>query len=349
MAVVAVLPGDVKRLDMGNTLLRFNNDNWQQLASQCITDIDVLCNELQLDAKDIRALCEPNAFALKVPLPFVSRIQKGDATDPLLLQILPLKQEKLETVGFVADPLGETSFNPTPGLIHKYAGRVLLTMASSCPVNCRYCFRRHFPYADNRLTPATWQPALDYIEADASISEIILSGGEPLLLNDRMIDKLLHSLEKIEHVKLLRIHSRMPIVIPQRLTKALCDRLSSSRLRTTLVLHCNHPNEIDSTVSEALAALVASPVTLLNQSVLLKNINDTSAVLKKLSYTLFDVGVLPYYLHATDPVQGTAHFFVDDTRAKALSKQLINSLPGYLVPTLVREISGESAKTRLGI
>jgi len=323
--------------------------SWQHLASHCITELKELCTLLELNYEEISALCVSNHFALRVPMPFVARMQKGNAKDPLLLQVLPLKQEQQAAADYVSDPLDEMAFNPVSGLIHKYAGRVLLTAATSCPINCRYCFRRHFPYTENRLTPSTWQPALDYIRRDTTITEVILSGGEPLLLNDAMLDKLLSSLESIQHLKLLRIHTRLPIVIPQRVTRTLRERLLKSKLRTSIVLHCNHAQEIDGDVRTALAPLVASPVTLLNQSVLLKGINDNADTLQKLSFSLFEAGVLPYYLHATDLVAGTAHFTVDDKSAKVIHKQLLDLLPGYLVPTLVREISHEKAKTRLAL
>lgn len=321
--------------------------DWQAVTANTVNDIDTLASLLGIDNTTMHSVVEPNAFKLCVPLPFVSRMRTGDLNDPLLLQVLPLKQEQLEFPGSSTDPLNETHYNVCPGLVHKYHGRVLLTAAVSCPINCRYCFRRHFAYEENRLTPNNWGQALDYIRGDTTIKEVILSGGEPLLLNDRLLCRLLDEIETIDHINHIRIHSRYPIVVPQRLTKALCSRLSKSRCKLALVLHCNHPNEIDKHVKKHLRALVKSPVTLLNQSVLLKDINDNIDTLSALSEKLYDAGVLPYYLHATDPVVGTAHFQVSDDRAQQLALELTQRLPGYLVPTLVREVSNKLAKTRL--
>jgi len=321
--------------------------SWQKAASNTVNDIDSLADLLALDKSKLHQLCQQNAFKLRVPLPFVSRMQAGDINDPLLRQVLPLRQELLNPADLSHDPLNEQQYNVLPGLVHKYAGRVLLTATVSCPINCRYCFRRHFPYDKNRLTPNNWDAAIEYIRNDSSIKEVILSGGEPLLLNDRSLASLLSEIESVAHVKHIRIHSRFPIVIPQRLNEALCTRLIESRCNVALVLHSNHPNEIDEHVAMHLKTLVESRVSVLNQSVLLKDINDNVDTLIELSEKLYDAGVLPYYLHATDPVVGTAHFQVSDKHGQELALALANNLPGYLVPTLVREISGKSGKTRL--
>jgi len=323
--------------------------DWQKASKQTVNDIPSLATLLELDTKALPSIVATNDFELRVPMPFVNRMEKGNINDPLLKQILPTTHELDTQVGFTNDPLNEQHYNSCPGLIHKYASRVLLTAAVSCPINCRYCFRRHFPYADNRLNPKNWQAALDYIANNDSIKEVILSGGEPLLLNDRMLSALLDKIESIEHVKLIRIHTRFPVVVPQRLTATLCTRLSTSRCKISMVMHINHPNEIDEHFKRCVLPLITSPVTLLNQSVLLKSINDDIQTLTDLSYTLFDAGLLPYYLHATDPVSGTAHFTVSDDKAQQLVSELTASLPGYLVPTLVREVSGKQAKTRLPI
>lgn len=323
--------------------------DWQKVTTNTVNDVNTLALLLGFDGQMLNHLVEENNFELRVPLPFVSRMRTEDLNDPLLLQVLPLKQEQHDVPGNSTDPLDEKRYNVCPGLVHKYHGRVLLTAAISCPVNCRYCFRRHFAYETNRLTPSSWDKALNYIRNDDTIKEVILSGGEPLLLNDRLISRLLDEIESIEHVLHIRIHSRFPIVIPQRLTDALCERLIKSRCNVALVLHCNHPNEIDKHVEQHLQPLVNSRVMLLNQSVLLKNINDDVETLAGLSEALYQAGVLPYYLHATDRVAGTAHYQVSDRRAQQLSLELTHHLPGYLVPTLVREVSGKRAKTRLPI
>lgn len=321
--------------------------SWQKVTADAVEDIDTLASLLEINADSMASLTQTNDFKLRVPITFVARMRKQDLRDPLLLQILPQKQEQLSAPGFSADPLNEQQYNVCPGLIHKYHGRVLLTAAVSCPINCRYCFRRHFPYDENRLTPSNWSPALDYIGNDKSIREVILSGGEPLLLNDRHISQLLSQIESIPHVSQIRIHTRYPIVVPQRLTNDLCARLIESRCKIALVLHSNHPNEIDIHVKHHLQALAQSSVTLLNQSVLLAGINDSRQTLAELSEKLYDAGVLPYYLHATDPVEGTVHLQVNDKQAQQLALELSEVLPGYLVPTLVREVSGRLAKTRL--
>ncbi len=321
--------------------------SWQQATANTVNDLPTLARHLQLNTEQLRSLCATSNFSLKVPLPFVARMEKRNYNDPLLLQVLPLKAELDNVEGYVSDPLEEQNSNPCAGIIHKYKGRVLLTAASSCPVNCRYCFRRHFPYQENRITPSNWHEAINYIAAQNDISEVILSGGEPLLLNDKTFGKLLDALEPITHVKLLRIHTRFPVVVPQRITPQLCARLKQSRFHTSMVLHCNHANELNKFVKTCLAPLKAADVTLLSQSVLLKNINDNLPTLQTLSYKLFSMGILPYYLHATDPVAGTAHFNVSDTTAKTLVNDMQNSMPGYLVPQLVREIAGRAAKTRL--
>lgn len=324
-----------------------NTWTWQQVTSRAVNDVDTLAQLLELDTVSLATVTQTNAFTLRVPHTFIARMQRGNPEDPLLLQVLNRHEEQQSVEAYTLDPLLEHTGSPCPGLIHKYPGRVLLTVASACPINCRYCFRRHFPYDDNRLTPSTWQPALDYIRHDSSIQEVILSGGEPLMLKDALLDSLLSEIEAIEHVSLIRIHSRFPVAVPQRITRDLATRLSHSRVPMTLVLHTNHPNEIDDTVTEALSVLRHSPVTLLNQTVLLKGVNDCADTLQRLSRKLFAAGVLPYYLHALDKVAGTAHFAISDCEARQLHQSLVDQLPGYLVPELVRETPGLPAKTRL--
>ena len=278
-------------------------------------------------------------FPLRVPRPYIARMRFGDADDPLLRQVLPTRAEHAQTPGYVTDPLGERQAARGAGLLRKYPGRALVVAAGACAVHCRYCFRRHFPYADHRLEPGL--PALAAIERDASIREVILSGGDPLLLTDSRLRRLVDAIGAIEHVNILRVHTRLPVVIPQRVTPALLDTLRAARPRVTIVLHFNHPREVDDDCARALAAL--SPFTLLNQSVLLRGVNDDAATLAALSERLFEVGVLPYYLHMPDAVAGTAHFDVADARACAIHAELTNRLPGYLVPRLVREVPGARA------
>lgn len=314
-----------------------------------VTDPAELLELLQLDPAQLPAAVRAgDAFSLRVPRPFLRRIRRGDPQDPLLLQVLPGAQELVASPGFSADPLEEQAANPVPGVVHKYRGRLLLIAAGQCAINCRYCFRRQFPYADNHLSRAQWQTALDYIRGRRELREVILSGGDPLVLNDRQLRWLSGELAGIDHLDKLRVHTRLPIVAPSRITDELLDWFAGSRLKPVLVLHCNHPNEIDAAVRKSLARLREAGVTLLNQAVLLRGVNDSEEVLCDLSETLFAAGVLPYYLHQLDRVQGAAHFEVDDARATQLIGALRHSLPGYLVPKLVREIPGELSKSPIG-
>lgn len=286
-------------------------------------------------------------FPLQVTTSFINRMQKGDVNDPLLKQILPDAKELHQIDGFTIDPLQETSNNPLPGLLHKYQSRALLTIANSCAVNCRYCFRRHFPYKQNNPSKAQWMPVIDYLRENSSINEVIYSGGDPLMVNDLFLAWLNETLNTVPSLQRLRIHSRLPVVLPNRITPAFIDSMSRWSRQTVMVIHCNHPREIDDSVEKAVQLLRNANITVLNQSVLLKGINDNSNVLAELSETLFNIGVMPYYLHQLDPVQGAAHFEVDEAHAKQLQEELLGKLAGFLVPKLVREIAGEPNKTPL--
>ncbi len=322
----------------------FNQATWQHELSDVITQIEQLAHALELPPSALAAGEQARAeFALRVPKSFVARMQKKDPNDPLLLQVLPQAVEMLDKVGFVSDPVGDLQANPTPGLLHKYHGRVLLTLAGSCAINCRYCFRRHFPYAEN--TPDQhWKRALDYIKKDSSIEEVILSGGDPLLVKDVQLAKLSDKLEEIPHLKRLRIHTRLPIVIPSRITSELTALLKKSRLNPVIVVHSNHANEINQAVIDAMKMCRDANITLLNQAVLLKNVNDNVDALAALSEALFNAGIMPYYLHLLDKVKGAAHFDTQPIKAQDLMQALSAKLPGYLVPKLVREVAGMPAK-----
>ncbi|HHJ13015.1 MAG TPA: EF-P beta-lysylation protein EpmB [Gammaproteobacteria bacterium] len=321
---------------------------WQEQLGCCITDVETLWSRLRLPPELLPAArAAARQFGLRVPPAFVARMRPGDPEDPLLRQVLPLGAE-LETVpGFVADPLREAQAMPVPGLLHKYRGRVLLTLTGACAVHCRYCFRRHFPYTQANPGHAHWPATLAYIRADSSIHEVIFSGGDPLSLSDTRLSAMAAELDAIPHLDSLRLHTRLPVVLPERVDDCLIEWLSVRRLHPVLVIHCNHPRELDGDVAAALERLRHAGVTLLNQSVLLAGVNDRPEILEALSRQLFDCGVLPYYLHQLDPVQGAAHFGVDDRHARELEKQLRNRLPGYLVPRLVREQAGEAAKQPL--
>ncbi|MDS4029635.1 MAG: EF-P beta-lysylation protein EpmB [Candidatus Contendobacter sp.] len=319
---------------------------WQWELARAIVDPAELLGELGLDPALLPAARAAAArFPLRVPRGFVRRMVKGDPSDPLLRQILPLDIEMETTPGFVADPVGDRAAQAAPGVLHKYHGRALLIVTGACAVHCRYCFRREYPYAESHAGADEWRPALAYLAADSSLREVILSGGDPLSLSDRRLGALLAGLDRIPHLERLRIHSRQPIVLPERVDGGLLNALAETRLRLVLVVHANHPREIDADVRAALARLTAVDVTLLNQSVLLRGVNDSVAVLAALSEVLFSARVLPYYLHLLDPVRGAAHFDVNKTEASAIIKALRRRLPGYLTPRLVREQPGQLAKT----
>ncbi len=321
-------------------------DDWQAQLRDCFTSARALLDFVNLSnqalgSSDLAA----KDFAVKVPRSFARRMRPGDPTDPLLRQVLAHRNELLEVPGFSNDPVGETGArNKQPGIIQKYQGRVLLIVASGCAINCRYCFRRHFPYAENRNSRSQWQQALKAIGKDSSITEVILSGGDPLVPTDSLLSELVDQIAGIPHVKRLRIHTRFPVVIPARITDSLIDALTRPSLQTVMVIHANHANEIDHNVSAAMARLHDGEITLLNQTVLLAGVNDNPDTLVDLSEQLFSTGVLPYYLHLLDPVRGAAHFDVPEEAAAELMEQVTARLPGYLVPKLVREIAGEPAK-----
>lgn len=283
-------------------------------------------------------------FALRVPRPFAEKMKKGDRFDPLFLQAMSSGQEFLSAEGFSQDPL-EEQHAAAPNILHKYHNRLLFMLKNSCAINCRYCFRRHFPYQEVKSGKASWQQSLAYIAEHTEVEEVILSGGDPLMAKDHDIDWLLTELETIPHIKTLRIHSRLPVVIPNRITDELCQRLSVSRLHCVLVNHINHANEIDAVFAEKMAKLKVAGVVLLNQSVLLKGVNDNAQTLKALSDKLFSYGILPYYLHLLDKVEGASHFYIDDNEALRIYQELQRITSGYLVPKLVREIGGEPHKT----
>lgn len=322
--------------------------DWQTALADAITDPKTLLRELELDgqlADDVIAASQ--SFSLRVPRGFVARMEKGNPHDPLLLQVLTSPKELNKYPGYSKDPVNEKQVNPIPGVLHKYHGRVLFTLTGGCAINCRYCFRRHFPYTENTPNLKKWQRGLDYIAADTSIEEVIFSGGDPLIVKDKWLANLVEKLAQIPHLKRLRIHTRLPVVLPERITDDCIVWVTSTRLKPVIVIHSNHPREIDYTVEHALQKLNNVNAILLNQSVLLKNINDNADTLIELSQTLFDAGVLPYYLHLLDPVQGAAHFDVDEKIGKELIQQMMYHLPGYLVPKLVREIPQTPAKTMI--
>lgn len=318
--------------------------SWQQILSQGFGTAAQLLDFLQLPVAT-GSLSAEQQFKTRVPHGFAARMQPGNPRDPLLLQVLAVEEELHVSPDFVNDPLSEQVVNTIPGLIHKYQGRVLLTVTGACAINCRYCFRRHFPYQDNNPGRAGWQPVMDYIAKDIDIHEVILSGGDPLLATDTMLGSLFTQLEAIPHLTTIRIHTRIPVVLPERVTDELIELFKTSRFEIVVVLHCNHPQELDESVKNACLGLRKAGCHLLNQSVLLAGVNDTAETLATLSKCLFAYGVLPYYLHLLDKVQGAAHFDVSLTHALTIFKQLQALLPGYLVPRLAREEPGQKHKT----
>lgn len=318
---------------------------WQQLWREAVRDPRELLALLGLDPLALDVSDEASAqFPLRVPRGFVARMAHGDPADPLLRQVLPLDAEMRPMPGFSLDAVGDGAANAGQGVIRKYRGRALLVSTGSCAINCRYCFRRHFPYAEQTAAAGGWRQAVEVIASDDSIDEVILSGGDPWSLATRKLTELTDALARVPHLRRLRVHTRLPVVLPERVDAELLAWLAALPWPVTVVLHVNHANEFDEQVDGAMGSLRATGVTLLNQAVLLRGVNDSVDALAALSERGFAAGVLPYYLHQLDRVQGAAHFEVDDARARALHAGLAARLSGYLVPRLVREVAGDPGK-----
>lgn len=322
---------------------------WQHDLATAIRDPDILIDalglpdELRPGARQAAAL-----FPLLAPRSFLARMRPGDPLDPLLLQVLPLQSEGESVAGFDTDALDEQNAHAAPGLLQKYAGRALLISTGACAVHCRYCFRRSFPYGDEPRRMSDWEPAFERLRQDASIREIIFSGGDPLMLTDARLGDMIRRLDAIPHLDRLRLHTRLPIVLPSRVTPSLLELLGSTRMTPVVVVHANHPAEVVDDCAAALRKLVRSGLTVLNQAVLLRGINDSVEALSGLSERLINLGVIPYYLHQLDRVRGTAHFEVPEARGVELVARLRQRLPGYAVPQYVREIPGQPHKMPLG-
>lgn len=317
--------------------------SWQAAMKSAIRDARELCRELRLPAT-LASESASGQFRVFAPREYVAKMIPGDPHDPLLLQVLPRAAETQDAPGFVNDPVGDLNASLSPGLIHKYEGRVLLVTTGACAIHCRYCFRRHFPYEATPRTLEAWSEAIRQIAADSSVEEVILSGGDPLTLVDSLLGQLVAELARIPHLKRLRVHTRLPIVIPARVTDELLGWLTGSRLAPIVVIHANHAREVEGDVARALSRLVRAGVPVLNQSVLLRGVNDDVESLAELSRTLVNLQVMPYYLHQLDRVSGAQHFEVSVDRGLALIEQLRARLPGYAVPRYVQEIAGESNK-----
>lgn len=311
--------------------------NWKKITSEAISKPEKLFNKLNISDVSPISVKANKDFALRVPPGYLSRINKNDPDDPLLRQVLPIVEEEFKQNGYTEDPLNEVSRQISPGLLHKYQGRVLLVLTGACAIHCRYCFRRHFPYADSNPSSVNLKKAIKYLQKETSVTEVILSGGDPLSVSDQRLSELILQLGNIPHIKRLRIHTRYPVVVPERINDECLAWMTQTRLQLAIVLHINHANELDGSVQQALNKLKAHHIPLFNQSVLLKNVNDSVPVLTELSETLFSYGIIPYYLHLLDPVAGASHFEVKESDAKSLMTELQKKLPGYLLPKLVRE------------
>lgn len=324
-----------------------SDTRWQRVIADAVRDLDELAALLDLPATALTKLAEQDAhFPLLVPRGYVARMKRGRLDDPLLRQVLPLRAERAEVAGFGGDPLGERTL-ARGGVLQKYAARALLITTAACPVHCRYCFRREFPYSEQLAARDDWGPALRALAERGDVREVILSGGDPLSLSNRRLGALLERLAAIERIDTVRLHTRFPVVVPERIDAGLLARFAAFPRKLVVVVHCNHAQELGASVTDAFARLGAHINLLLNQAVLLAGVNDDAQALEQLCRGLFDSGVLPYYLHTLDKVSGTAHFEVDDTRARGLLETLRARLPGYLVPRLVRETPGELSKTPL--
>ena len=324
----------------------WHTEDWQIQLSSGFSRVEELLSTLDLQANDLpRQLQAHGEFPLRVPRAFASKIEPGNPRDPLLLQVLPQARELIANPGFSNDPLQEARFTPVPGLIHKYRSRVLLTTSSACAINCRYCFRRHFPYSEHRISQTQIEAIVAYLQQQPGVNEVIFSGGDPLAISNTRFVSLVERLATVPHLQRLRIHTRFPVVIPQRIDQALLQLMEQPRFQWLMVIHSNHPNELDDSLAKAMALLKARNVTLLNQSVLLRDVNDSATTLASLSDKLFAMGVLPYYLHLLDPVTGSSHFDLPESQATAIYQELLALLPGYLVPKLVREAPDQPSKT----
>lgn len=322
--------------------------NWRQEFKDAVRDPGELCRLLNLPPELAeQALAAGNEFPLVVPRGFIARMRPGDPHDPLLRQVLPQDRELRPVDGFAFDPVAESHAELAPGVLQKYAGRALMVVTGTCAVHCRYCFRRHFPYETSPARSGQWDEAIEAIRSDPSIHEVLLSGGDPLSLVDETLAELAEQLAAVPHLRRLRVHTRLPIVIPERVTDELLAWLTGTRLTPIMVVHANHANEIDSEVASALAKLIDAGIPVLNQAVLLAGVNDSADALAELCQRLVDLRVMPYYLHQLDRVAGAAHFEVPIERGREIMKELHARLPGYAVPRYVQEQPGAAGKVPL--
>jgi EF-P beta-lysylation protein EpmB len=324
-------------------------ETWQEQLQNALRSPGELADFLGLTLVELGFSAEADAsFPLLIPRAFAARMRSGDSSDPLLRQVLAAPAETIDAPGYITDPVAEVSrYGGKPGVLQKYSGRALLIVTGQCAVNCRYCFRRHYPYGENAQSSKARLASIDALLDDLSIREIILSGGDPLLLPDDQLAAIAERITKRQRGVTLRIHTRLPIVIPDRVTESLIKALSLPGLAVVMVVHSNHPSEIDSETAAGLSRLKASGVTVLNQAVLLRGVNDSAETLAALSDRLFAAGALPYYLHLLDKVAGASHFDVPEAEARRLVGKLAGMRPGYLVPKLAAELPGASSKREI--
>ena len=344
MAQVSILTNSAEFVRPGSGF----EPSWQGEVRTAVRDAGELCRRLGLPA-DVADAAAGGAgqFPVFVPPSYLARIGRGDPRDPLLRQVLPDRAETAEIPGFSRDPIDDTAATLQPGVLQKYAGRALLIATGACAVHCRYCFRRHYPYQEAPHSDSAWDSALASIGADTSITEVILSGGDPLMLVDQRLAALVEKIAKVPHVERLRVHTRLPIMIPSRVTDRLLTLLTNTRLTPVAIIHANHAQELDEVVARSLSRMQLAGILLLNQAVLLRGVNDSVGSQVALSERLVRMGVLPYYLHQLDRVQGAAHFEVPIAEGKKIIAEMRDKLPGYMVPKYVQEIPGELSKTVL--
>ena len=342
-----MIPVSTPTLEKNNTdPSRAAQDNWQNQASSSLKSARQLLDYLGISESSLPYKIDHGcSFKTKISKHFANQINVDDPFDPILLQVIPQMAERKIATGFVTDPLLESQYSPTKGLIHKYQNRVLLIAHESCAIHCRYCFRRHYPYQEQRLNHSALSQSIEYIESHPEVNEVILSGGDPLSLNDIKLSELLERLDALPQLNTVRIHTRTPIVLPERVTKELLSSFSTLKKKLVMVLHINHPNEISHALTQKLTALKHSGALLLNQSVFLKGINDSADIQVALCEKLFSVGVLPYYLHSLDPVKGTHHFQVSNSEQMSIWTKMQARLSGYLLPRLVQELPDKPSKT----
>ena len=326
--------------------------SWQRQLAEAIRSPSELLAALKINSADAADVCHNEStsgrsFPTLVPLSFLQRMEPGNPRDPLLLQVLATASEDQTVAGFIADPVGDGASRTVPGLLQKYVGRALLIATGACAVHCRYCFRREYPYHEEPRRSEDWKPAMEAIATDPTITEVILSGGDPLMLNDDQLRVLCEQIDAVPHVERIRIHSRLPIVLPDRVNSEFLSLLTSLRSQAVVVVHANHGNEIVNDCRDALRSMVGTGIPVLNQAVLLRDINDSVDAMESLCRRLVNIGVMPYYLHQLDRVQGAAHFEVAREIGLKLIQELSARLPGYAVPKFVEEVAGEPNKTSI--